>query len=283
MHHAAVRQGDQAAQAQAAAVGGELRQPGDRRLAGPVERRQQGPLGADAQGGLGAGDGIEKSARAGIVDTNLQPDGTLTDRRQHDLRRQRGGDPVGLAEAAQTGDRQERRIDLALGQLSQACRHVAAEVHHLEVRAGGQDLRLSAQRGAADNRALRQVREIGAVRREEGVARILARQEVLDRKSLRQPGRHVLHGMHRGVDFAGQERLFDFLGEKTLAADLRKSAVLNEVAGGLDDDDGHGVLGGEFGMGFAEAAAHLAGLGQGERRAPGTEAQKRFRVHGAKI
>ena len=44
--------------------------------------------------------------------------------------------------------------------------------------------------------------------------------------------------MHRDVDLTGQKVIFDFAGEKPLAADLFQRPVNDPVAGGLDDDDG---------------------------------------------
>ena len=41
--------------------------------------------------------------------------------------------------------------------------------------------------------------------------------------------------MHREIDAAFSERVFDLLGEHALGADLRESNVENLVARGLDD------------------------------------------------
>jgi hypothetical protein len=73
--------------------------------------------------------------------------------------------------------------------------------------------------------------------REEGVARILARQQAADDQARRQQGGHVLHGMDGEIDAALHQRLLDLLGEEALAADLLQLAVLHPVAGGADDGD----------------------------------------------
>jgi hypothetical protein len=71
--------------------------------------------------------------------------------------------------------------------------------------------------------------------------------------------------VHGGVDLAGDEGFLDLLGEEALAADLRQRAVLDAVAGGLDDHDGDRPLGGKIGVRFTEAAAHFLSLGKGKR------------------
>ena len=69
------------------------------------------------------------------------------------------------------------------------------------------------------------------------VARIFALRDRRQRQARRQLRRHILQAMHRQVDRPRQQRLFDFLGEQSLAADLRQRHVGDLVAGGLDDFD----------------------------------------------
>ena len=47
----------------------------------------------------------------------------------------------------------------------------------------------------------------------------------------RQFRRHVLEAVHGQIDFPGQHRCFQLLGEQSLAADLRQRHVENLIAG----------------------------------------------------
>ncbi len=50
-----------------------------------------------------------------------------------------------------------------------------------------------------------------------------------------QPSRQVLKAMHREINLAFGQRLFDLLGEHALGADLGEGDIGDFVAGGLDD------------------------------------------------
>ena len=108
----------------------QLRQTRDRRLAGAVQLGQQRTLGRDAQPGIPAGYSLQPVARSCVVLADLETDGALGHRRQHDFGFQDVGDPLGLAEALQPGDSKQRGIDFAFGKLAQAGRHIAAEIDH---------------------------------------------------------------------------------------------------------------------------------------------------------
>jgi secondary thiamine-phosphate synthase enzyme len=82
--------------------------------------------------------------------------------------------------------------------------------------------------------------------------------------------------MHRDVDAAGQQVLLDLAREQALAADLLQRAVQHGVAGGLDDDDLEGGLWQVEGRG--QTVAGFVGLGQGEGRAAGADAQRPMRI-----
>ena len=74
--------------------------------------------------------------------------------------------------------------------------------------------------------------------RDEHIARILALQDRSDFETGGQHRRHVLHRMHGDVGRAGEQRLFDLLGEQALAAGIGKRPVLDSVARGAHRDDG---------------------------------------------
>jgi hypothetical protein len=64
------------------------------------------------------------------------------------------------------------------------------------------------------------------------------------------------------IDALLEEGFFDFLGEKTFAADFGKRAVEDHIAGRLDDDDLECGLG--QAVGSHEAGADFMGLGERE-------------------
>ena len=78
---------------------------------------------------------------------------------------------------------------------------------------------------------------IRVLHRHENIARIDAGRRCRQRKPGRQLGGQILERMHGQVHAALGQRLFDFLGEHALRADLRKRHFLQPVAGGLDDLD----------------------------------------------
>ena len=69
--------------------------------------------------------------------------------------------------------------------------------------------------------------------------------------------------MHGAIDLASNLRLIELLGEKPLAARFRKRAVLNYVAGRLDDNNlDHFRI---DAMGARQQGANLIGLRERER------------------
>ena len=75
--------------------------------------------------------------------------------------------------------------------------------------------------------------------------------------------------MHREIKFAGNQSIFDLLGEQTLAADVGQRPVLNTISGGVDDD-GFDSVAGKRRVGGGQPADHLGGLGKRQRTAAGT-------------
>ena len=106
---------------------------------------------------------------------------------------------------------------------------------------------------------------------DEGVARILARQEGGELEPVRQHRRHVLGGMHGDVDAAGEQRLLDLLGEQALAAGLRQRPVLDAVAAGRDHHDLERVL--RQAMRRHQPRARLMRLRQRQRAAARSDPQ----------
>ena len=95
---------------------------------------------------------------------------------------------------------------------------------------------------------------------DEYVAHVLALQEGGYLQSVRQHRRHVLGRMDREIDAVVEKRLFQLLGEETLAAGIRKRAILDAVAAGGDHHDLEGVF--MQAMGGHQARARLRSLGE---------------------
>ena len=96
--------------------------------------------------------------------------------------------------------------------------------------------------------------------------------------------RHVLGRMNRQINPAFKERNVDFLGEKTLATDLKETAVLDAVSGGGNDDERRHLLGvlRRSAKRSRDASLHLASLGKGELGAAGPDPDRRLRRHGGR-
>ncbi len=281
MRPGAIRHAHQGTQAHRLAAPAHLRERGDRGPARAVEHLEAGAFGGHPQRRGALVQRRQERARARVVAADLDPDRALRHGGQHLLRRQHRGGRAAHFETLEPGHGQERGIDLTLGQLAQAGLDVAAQRHHLDIGPRQQHLGLAAQRGGAHDRARRQRGQAVAAVREQGVARVLARQDGGDLQALGQPGRHVLHGVHRDVDAPLEQRLLDLLGEQALAADLGERAVLHRVAGGLDDDDLDRRRLGQLAVHRGEARAHLTGLGERQGAAARTQANKRFCRHAA--
>ena len=95
---------------------------------------------------------------------------------------------------------------------------------------------MPAQRRSAYARAPRQLIERLA---DHGVAHIFASRDRRQSQAGGQVGRHVFQRMHRQVDAAVQQGLFQFLREEPFrrghGPERRKRYVRDPVAGGLDD------------------------------------------------
>ena len=70
--------------------------------------------------------------------------------------------------------------------------------------------------------------------------------------------RHVLAAVHGEIDLAAQQRVFDFLDEQPLAADLGQRRILQAIARRLDHDDA------------GTAGRRAAAMRRGDARSPAT-------------
>ena len=144
--------------------------------------------------------------------------------------------------------------------LAQPRLDVAAQQLDAKVRAQPQRLRLAAQRGGAEPRAVGQGGDRIGDGRNQRVAHVLAfgRKPAIATPS-GSSGRQILGRMHRDVDPPVEERRVDFLGEQPLAAGLGERPILDHVAAGADDRDAR----------RAPRPSHARARAAGASRAPG--------------
>ena len=213
----------------------------------------------------------QQRAGLGVVGAGLDADRALPDRRQEFVELEHRRRRIGETEPLQPGQRQQRRVGLALVELAQPRLDVAAQIDDPQIGPQPPHQRLAAQRRGADHRAARQLGEVARLAADEDVARVLARQKRREHQPVRQEGRHVLGRMHREVDAALEQRLLDLLGEQALAAGLGQRPVLDPVAGGADhlDLDPRRIEA----MRLRQRVAHHAGLRQRQRAAARADPQ----------
>src|ERR1700730_18162151 len=108
---------------------------------------------------------------------------------------------------------------------------------NVEIRADGLQLRLTAQAGCTDARALRQVFDLRILAGAEGVARVLPFRDGSDFESWGKFGGAIFQRICGEIDRASGEALFDFFGEHALGSYLGQSDVGDFIAGGVDDFD----------------------------------------------
>jgi hypothetical protein len=243
----------------------------DRRPARAVQHGQKRTFAGQCTGGVGVVDRHQQIARAPIVGAGLDADGALPDRRQEfiDIEDRRGG--IGQTQTLEPGQRQQSRVGDTLIELAQPRLDVAAQRHNVQI--GTQPLhhRLPPQRRGADAGAARQLRNRVGLAADEGVARVLARQERRQHEAARQRGRHVLRRMHREVDGPRQQRLLDLFGEQPFAAGFRQRPVLDAVAAGADHFDRDPI--GIEAMCLRQRLPHHVRLRQCQRAAARSEPQ----------
>jgi len=90
-------------------------------------------------------------------------------------------------------------------------------------------LGLAAQAGGSDRASCRQLVERSILRRDESVARILARHDRSQGETLRDVHRYVLERMRREIRTAVRHRLLELLDEESLAAEVGERLIEGPV------------------------------------------------------
>jgi hypothetical protein len=104
----------------------------------------------------------------------------------------------------------------ALKELAEASSHVASDFRCLEIGAQKKKLVFAAKAGSGDDAALRQALPTAIVFGGQAVGVVLALKDCPHSQLRREFGRKVFQAVDGGVNFAAQQGLFEFLGEKPL-------------------------------------------------------------------
>ena len=242
---------------------------GDGHLTAALQTSIEGPFRRDAGMGGGIVERGDQGSGSGVVQPTFHPDRPLADGRQAEFRRQGDGDAFRQSQPLQAGGGQDDGVELARIQFRQPAVDVAAQAMNPPAWITGRQLTLPAQAGGADPRVGRQDVGVGISVGNEGVARVLARQNHGEPQAGGEIHRHVFHGMDGEIGVAVQQTLFQFLDEQALAADLGQRAVEDLVAASDHADQ----FDPQLGMKLAQARGDVFGLPERERTFTGGDAQ----------
>ncbi len=172
-------------------------------------------------------------------------------------------------EAAQPGTGQHDGVEVALPQLIEARGYVAPDVVEDNVGSEVEQLRLAPRRRSPYNGALFKLKKLPLLHscrtHNEPIGRIFSIGNRRDCQPLGLGSWQVFHRMHRHVNIAAQQGVFNFFGKKALALDFIETQMLYLVAFSFND--------GQF-TGYAHSRELLAGkfsLPKGELTAAGTD------------
>jgi hypothetical protein len=170
-----------------------------------------------------------------IAFADLDAECALSCRRAHERFRQDFLHQFGFTEPRKSRGSQNDGIVFALLQLAHARVNIAPQRMDHQVGPRGLQLRLAAQATGTHARSMWQRFDAVVLDRQKHVARIDSRGDSDQFETGWQPRRQVLKAVHRDINPAFGQRLFDLLGEHALGADLGESNVDDFVARGLDD------------------------------------------------
>ena len=112
--------------------------------------------------------------------------------------------------------------------------HIAPQVPDIQIRTFCKQLRLTPQAGSTQHRARRHLREGVVLVADKSIAHNSTLRNGGEAEAFRQLCGHILQAVDGQVDFAVQQRGFNFFGEQSLAADLGQGDVQNFIAFGDD-------------------------------------------------
>src|SRR5690242_17482761 len=137
-------------------------------------------------------------------------------------------------DAPEPGSRQNQRIEFPVLEFFEPRIDIPAHRRNLQIRAIREQLCASAQTSRTDPGILRQVRKLSVASADQHVTGIFSLWHSDKRQAGWQLGRQILQRMNRQVNFAGDQSIFDFFSENSLAANLFDSRIDEAVAAGSD-------------------------------------------------
>ncbi len=264
---------DQTAQPELSAIQQRVTRDGD--LTAALQADVERPFRRDPDMSGGIVECGDQFPRPRVVQPAFDPDSALADGRQAGFRLQRQSDAVFQSQPLQASGGEEDGVELAGVQPGQPAADVAAQAANLPAGITGRQLALPAQAGGADPGVGGQSVGVGVTARNEGIARVFARQ---DHRQIQSSGKihwYVLHRMYGKIGAAFQQALFQFLDEQPLAAHLGQGTVENSVATGDHADQ----FDPQARMRLAQAVGDVFSLPKGERAFASGDAE-RVGVHG---
>ena len=226
-------------------------------------------------------------ASSRVVAATLQCQCPLSDGRQHETERQQFGNMHGESQSPQARFGQNQDVEIALLEFAEPSLHVAADILHLQVRAGVQQLGPSPQAARADARPGRQPQKgAGGFFFSQGRRIMRDRKMTLapffstdqrvgggsplryggQNQSRRHAGRQVLEAVNGQIDPTVEQSPLDFLGENAFSADVADRGLLLVAGGG----DGHKI---HRHAALSQLRGNPLGLPAGQRAGPGSESK----------
>lgn len=260
------------------ASGGEMR--GERGMAALAERGEKRAFDGNGECRFRVRGAGKKFRVAG---TRLQRDRRLRRRRHHFFERkrtERESGKIGDSEPRQPRRGEKSRVGVPVGDFFQTRADVPAHFAKFRVRKKTLSLRAAARRSRGDFRGNAPARRGAA---DENVARVGAAQTAGEPRSRRERGRQILAAVDCGVDFAGNQRVFQLVGEKSLPARFFERPFEAAVAFGNENFQRDFRVGRDF----RERGAGFFRLSERERTPARAERQFlflfRFRHFGKKL
>src|SRR5882724_3089066 len=142
--------------------------------------------------------------------------------------------PLAHAETIQPCFGQQDRVIFSAFHLPQSRIYVSSKVTKIEIRPNVRELCLTPQTARPHTRPLP---ETCKRRANQAIPHVVPPADRGKHQPRRRVRRNIFHAVHCEVNGFVQQRLFQFLDENSLAADLRKWRLLHFVARRLDDND----------------------------------------------
>jgi hypothetical protein len=194
------------------------------------ETLAKSPLGRGGKRRLGVREQRECRDYIGAIGAALQRQRALADSGQAVVGIEQCRDAIPVAQALETGRRENNRRILAVVQFLQPRVHIAAKRLDVELRIALAQLSLAAQARGTDDAVRRHFSERRISVGHPGVTRVVALHDSRQHEAGRHVHRHILERVHCEIGAAVGHRLLELLDEKTLAADIGKRLIDNAVA-----------------------------------------------------